>query len=970
MTKAHARVAQKERTKKKLPRHLVRGGSLFLVGAGATFVMMANQAQLPHGPLWGIFTMLVATAGALDLLGFFRTVGAEAIPLEKTSWGRLEGEPEWVAPRYTVPVSIAILVGGGLLGGYDHLPWVIAVSLLVLVPPALRRPGLLVFVVMAALYLPLLGTYGLWDPWETHYGEVSREVLSRDDWISLWWAQENWFWSKPILIFWLEAISMGIFGVNFHPDAHPLHPEWAIRLPHFLMAVVAVLALYTAISRLFNKRAGVLAALALATMPLFFFLAHQAMTDMLFVGNMTVAMSLLALALAADPDREVKTFRIGRVALSARHAIVGALVITVLPEILYLFSRNITMVAPFQFAWHGDVFMFGSAGNGGVPGNAPLSEVQPFAPGFFAQPGMQGLYWLAGLLLILWFVWRERRVQPLLMIGFYYFCALSFMAKGLPGFALPGLVALLYLVASRRWALLIAGRLRVALGSLIVFVVGMPWYVAMYIRHGPPFTDRLLVHDHLNRLVSEETGGDKAGIHYYIQQLGFATFPWIALVPLALIGWLWYQRMPGKGDGTSYRDMLASEAQETPAERNQRETIILFALWFFASFTLFSAMVTKFYYYIFPAVPSCALMVGLMVDRMFGRSPSRGGWRHVIGTLLSMAAPAVLVLGVASIWGNVRGVIPAGVSGAAQATWVFAHGWNPMIGRALVVVGLVMAVGAAFRLRIESDRPQRPPAPPWEPKALWAGGALVAVAATFSNVLLAVAALVMLLVLVRVGRRAEDVEMPWERVALSAALAVGVVLVGLVGRDLSWTTTQRPAGMERLVQLYIYNYGRPWPQQFDYRPVLFGFGVVATGTVAAGTFRWARPVAARALVGLALLFAAWSLDVYMIDLSPHWSQKALIARYYAMRGSPEVPLVAWQMNWKGENFYTGNRVSAFVDLDNRKLRDWIGQHHGQKAFFILEHARLGNLRGLIHGQVKEVSTVRENNKFVLVEATL
>jgi len=33
--------------------------------------------------------------------------------------------------------------------------------------------------------------------------------LSRDDWISLWWAQENWFWSKPILIFWSEALSMG-----------------------------------------------------------------------------------------------------------------------------------------------------------------------------------------------------------------------------------------------------------------------------------------------------------------------------------------------------------------------------------------------------------------------------------------------------------------------------------------------------------------------------------------------------------------------------------------------------------------------------------------------------------------------------------------------------------------------------------------------------------------------------------------
>ena len=33
----------------------------------------------------------------------------------------------------------------------------------------------------AALYLPGMGTSSLWDPWETHYGEVAREMLARDD---------------------------------------------------------------------------------------------------------------------------------------------------------------------------------------------------------------------------------------------------------------------------------------------------------------------------------------------------------------------------------------------------------------------------------------------------------------------------------------------------------------------------------------------------------------------------------------------------------------------------------------------------------------------------------------------------------------------------------------------------------------------------------------------------------------------
>ena len=35
------------------------------------------------------------------------------------------------------------------------------------------------------LYMPLAGTYGLWDPWETHYSEVARQMTYRGDFISL-----------------------------------------------------------------------------------------------------------------------------------------------------------------------------------------------------------------------------------------------------------------------------------------------------------------------------------------------------------------------------------------------------------------------------------------------------------------------------------------------------------------------------------------------------------------------------------------------------------------------------------------------------------------------------------------------------------------------------------------------------------------------------------------------------------------
>ena len=47
----------------------------------------------------------------------------------------------------------------------------------------LSRHGFWLVVVNVLLYVPLLGSYSLSDPWETHYGEVAREMLARDDWI-------------------------------------------------------------------------------------------------------------------------------------------------------------------------------------------------------------------------------------------------------------------------------------------------------------------------------------------------------------------------------------------------------------------------------------------------------------------------------------------------------------------------------------------------------------------------------------------------------------------------------------------------------------------------------------------------------------------------------------------------------------------------------------------------------------------
>src|SRR4030095_13662027 len=63
-----------------------------------------------------------------------------------------------------------------------------------------------------ALRLPLAGSYGLWDPWETHYSEVARQMTTRGDFISLWWPasprETAVVQTKPVLFYWLMSIAM------------------------------------------------------------------------------------------------------------------------------------------------------------------------------------------------------------------------------------------------------------------------------------------------------------------------------------------------------------------------------------------------------------------------------------------------------------------------------------------------------------------------------------------------------------------------------------------------------------------------------------------------------------------------------------------------------------------------------------------------------------------------------------------
>ena len=877
---------------------LLRGSLLCAIGSIGLFLLMSYEGRIPRAALFGLPLLLLTVGGLLEALRLWPSTGVEG---SLAGWFRAEGEPLWMAPMLTLPLAALVGIVGALTLGAPAMPALVAAMLALLSLSAWHHPHLRFFVLVSWVYLPLQGVMGLWDPWETHYGEVAREILARNDWISLWWAQEAWFWSKPIFIFWSEALSMSLLGIDPRPDAHPAGLEWAIRLPIYCVSVSALFCVATTFRRIFGAKAAWWVLAVLGTMPLYFCLSRQSITDMPFVGNMTMAMCMLFLALSEPEEREAQVYRLGPFRVSVQSLLIAAICAVALPQIFYLVSRNLTLTENLRFHWHRDVFFSGSAGNDQVPGNPVSMSTTPHLRSWPAQPIAQAGYWALGLALIVYFLRKERRTQSLAFCAFYFFAALAFMAKGIPGFALPGISVFFYLCVTRRWAWLGEGRFRIALGSLIVLVVGMPWVVAMTLRHGAPFLDRLLVHDHVNRLASG-VHGESGSIRYFIEQLGYATFPWAGLLPIALLAW------------------TAGRAQPKDAgfDDGQRSVLTLIALWFLSAFTLFSAMATKFHHYIFPVVPPAAMLIAIFLHRLLENAPKSDApaRQRRFGAWIAGLGGGVLSLFVASLYGNLRGIVPEGVAPAAKLDWVMHHA--PPLGiRLLLGVLTLGALAYAYRASARSG----------ERHAAHSGDAI--------------------------------------------ALLISACVLAFVGRDVAWATGAAPEGYEHFAHMFIYMYERPWPSHIDYRPLLHGFAIAGTLLLVAAAFLRLRRVALQAFLGMSLLFATWTLNVYLKDLAPHWSQKYLIDRYYAQRQDASEPLVAWQMNWKGENLYTGNRVAVFADLDNRKLMDWVKRNQGKRAFFIFEHFRMPTFESLMHGRkVRALSSERDNNKFILMEVRL
>lgn len=213
-----------------------------------------------------------------------------------------------------------------------------------------------------ALYLPCAGSYGLWDPWESHYGEVARQMAMRHDYISLFWPgsprETVVFQTKPVLAFWIMSLALRLFGLaSPHGAAGELalgtRAEWALRTPFCLLATLGLVAIYGLGKQLAGRRAGLCAAAFTATMPMYALIARQAMTDMAYLPFVVLAVALGACAHAAPFTTAVVGRRFRALAITL-------FVLAVVPQLL-VDSIDLHVHLPWRgrvVAMYGAVVMF------------------------------------------------------------------------------------------------------------------------------------------------------------------------------------------------------------------------------------------------------------------------------------------------------------------------------------------------------------------------------------------------------------------------------------------------------------------------------------------------------------------------------------------------------------------------------------------------------------------------------------
>jgi 4-amino-4-deoxy-L-arabinose transferase-like glycosyltransferase len=513
----------------------------------------------------------------------------------------------------------------------------------------------LVVLISLVVLVPGIWRYSLVDPWETHYGEVSRMMLQNNDWVHTEWPQDGeGFRSKPVLQFWMMAAGLRAVGVGENGGYSGEMADSAmvmvgIRLPFILSAIAGLTLMWWMLARLISRRMAWLGLLVVGSTPIFCMVARTAMPDMPMVACTIGAVALFMMAVEDGERRVVPLWHMTkrRIAFDARHvvlAIAGAFVgIQAIYYLVYfLGSPQIALrgMIPNPALWLPLLMalVFGALHRdgwlilriplvliGGVIGaivNEPLgmrlpnqslwrhivdNTLRPWdrhAPDrYLVRALSMPVVWASGG------TWKQTatvgehamRLEPITqmrqvyLLGCYFLLGISVLAKGPPGLTVVGGVMALHVIVLGKWRDLYDGRFEVKRGLLMMIVVSIPWHVAMFLKDGIRFIDEYLFTHVLNR-AAVGVDNSPGTFEYYTDQLGHGMWLWAALLPAAITAAFLRARLDTREGRVRFMTLL----------------------WAIVSVAIFCLVQTKFHHYILPAIPPLALIVAFLLDDVAG----------------------------------------------------------------------------------------------------------------------------------------------------------------------------------------------------------------------------------------------------------------------------------------------------------------------------------------------------------------
>ncbi len=162
----------------------------------------------------------------------------------------------------------------------------------------MKKASIALIVIFFPLYIFSLGISPLAIPDEARYGEIPREMLVSGDWVVPRLNGLKYF-EKPVLGYWMNAVSMTVFGEN----------PFALRLPSALSVGFSALMIYLLVRRFSDREpAAVLAPAIFLTCPLVLAVGHITILDSLLSMLLTGALVCFFFAHMAGSKRRKNLF--------------------------------------------------------------------------------------------------------------------------------------------------------------------------------------------------------------------------------------------------------------------------------------------------------------------------------------------------------------------------------------------------------------------------------------------------------------------------------------------------------------------------------------------------------------------------------------------------------------------------------------------------------------------------------------